>query len=75
MEVEVQGNVLVYETTVCCLECQYLHRPNPAEESFLCLKSLEKVSRELDEPAGCNGFDELKSFWAPRFVESLGVFV
>ena len=59
MEVEVQGRVLVFETSVCCLECQYLHRPNPVEESFLCLRSLEMVTRELDEPFGCNGFDGL----------------
>ncbi len=74
MEVEVQGRTLVYETTVCCLECQYLHRSNPVEEGFMCLRSLERVTRELDDPSGCNGFDEIEAFWVPRFVERLGVY-
>lgn len=74
MEVEVKGRVLVYDTTVCCLECQYLHRPNPDEDSFLCLRSLEAVTHELDEPAGCNGFEEIMAYWVPRFVERLGVY-
>ena len=64
----------MYEPAVCCLECQHLHRPNPVEESFLCLRSLENVTRELDESNGCEGFEEIKAFWSPRFVERLGVY-
>lgn len=48
-----------------CIECQHLHRPNPVEDRFMCLRSLETVHHELDEPRGCGGFEELKAFWVP----------
>jgi hypothetical protein len=74
MEVRVPG-VLVFEDRVNCLECQYLNRPNPAEDSFVCLRNLERVTRELDEPFGCDGFEELKIYWTPQYVERVGTYV
>lgn len=61
---------LVFEVLGSCLECQHLHRPNPVEDHFVCLRSLVKVVHELDEPQGCGGFEELKALWVPlRTVE------
>ena len=74
MEVQVPGGVLVIETQVNCLECQYLYRPNPDEDSFLCLRSLKLITHELDAPVVCGGFDELTVYWNPRYIESSGIY-
>lgn len=75
MEVEVPGRVLIIETQVNCLECQYLYRPNPDEDIFMCLRSLQMVTHELDEPFVCGGFEELKVHWNPWYVESSGIYI
>ena len=74
MEVEVPRGVLFIEARVNCLECQYLHKPNPAEDSFMCLKSLQRITHELDEPFTCKGFDDLQVNWVPLYVERTGAY-
>lgn len=61
--------MLVFEDKANCLDCQYLHRPNPVEDKFLCLRSLEQITHELDEAILCAGFEDLKIYWAPLFIE------
>ena len=75
MEVEVRGGVLYVKAMVNCLECQYLHRPNPVEDRFVCLRDLSRITNELDEPIRCDGFDELKVHWIPSFIERVGTYV
>ena len=75
MEVEVSRGVLVIETKVNCLECQYLIRPNPAEDRFVCLRDLTRITNELDELIRCDGFDDLKVQWIPSFIERVGNYV
>jgi hypothetical protein len=74
MEVRFPG-VPVFEDRINCLECQFLHRPNPVENSFVCLRNLKLVIHELDEPVGCEGFEELKVYWTPQYVERVGTYV
>ncbi len=75
MEVEDPREELLIETKVNCLECQFLYKPNPVEESFVCLRSLKRITNELDEPIKCEGFDELKVYWSPRYIERVGNYV
>lgn len=75
MEVEVPRGVLLIETKVNCLECQFLNRPNPAEDRFVCLRDLRMITNELDEPIRCDGFDDLRVHWAPSFIERVGNYV
>ena len=63
-------NMLKLVTRVNCVECQYLHMPNPVEENFLCLKTMEKVVHELDESIQCQGFIEIQTNWPPKYVEA-----
>ncbi len=56
---------LTHRTGITCLECQHLHRPNPVEDIFMCLRSLRLVEHELDEGVVCGGFDEIAAEWAP----------
>jgi hypothetical protein len=72
MEFEVTGGVPVFESKGNCLECQYLHRPNPEEDSFICLRNLRVITHELDEPVGCEGFDEIRTFWVPHYIDVYG---
>ncbi len=72
MEDEVRGGVLFITTMVNCLECQFLHKPNPVEESFVCLRNLKRITNELDDPIMCEGFDELKIYWSPKYIEQTG---
>ena len=41
------------EPEINCLECQYLHRPNPGEDIYLCLRTLENIIHEIDEYILC----------------------
>jgi hypothetical protein len=75
MEVEVRGGVLYIKAKVNCLECQFLHRPNPDEDVFICLRSLKTVTHELDEPIFCEGFDELRVHWVPSYDNRVGTYV
>ena len=75
MEVEVPRGVLLIEAKVNCLECQFLNRPNPGEDVFMCLRSLKMISNELDEPIKCGGFDDLQVNWSPRYIERVGNYV
>ena len=59
-------------TRVNCVECQYIHMPNPGEEIFLCLRTMEKIVHEIDESIQCRGFEEIQINWAPKYVEQLG---
>jgi hypothetical protein len=73
MEVRFPG-VPVFEDKVNCLECQFLNRPNPVEDVFMCLRSLKMISNELDELIKCGGFDDLKVLWVPSYVKSSGIY-
>ena len=72
MEFEVPGGVLIFESKGNCLECQFLHRPNQDEDVFICLKSLKIIAHELDEPIGCEGFEEITNYWMPRYIDVYG---
>lgn len=62
---EMDGGALVFGEGCSCLECQHLFRPNPVEDRFICLRSLEVVGHELDLPVECDGFEELLLCWVP----------
>ena len=53
---------------VRCLECMFLHQPNPVEDQYLCLRTLREVRHELDEPIECRGFKLVPYVWVPTFV-------
>ena len=67
--------MLVFENKVNCLECQHLHRPNPVEDNFICLRNLKRITHELDESVGCDGFEDLKVYWTPQYIERVGTYV
>ena len=72
MESVVPRSGFYYETKATCLECQQLHRPNPSEDVYLCLCSLENIQHELDFPVICYEYEDMKPFWTPIFIaESL----
>ena len=75
MDAETHGGLLVFETVVNCLECQYMHRPNPEEDVFICLRSLELIAHEIDDPIQCGGYEDLKLYWSPMFVEETRSYV
>jgi hypothetical protein len=56
-------------TGVNCIECQHLHMPNPVEDNYICLKTLEKLVHELDELIQCQGFEEIQATWIPKYVK------
>ena len=62
------------EGQVCCLECQFLHQPNPEEENVICLRTLLEVVHEIDYEIDCWGFRQIDSFWAPVYVASEDAF-
>lgn len=68
MESEVASGIFYYETEATCLECQYLHRPNPSEDSYLCLCSLEAIQHELDFPVICYNYEDMKQSWNPIYI-------
>ena len=74
MEFEVPGGVLVFESKGNCLECQFLNRPNPDEDTFICLKTLKTITHELDDPVGCEGFEEITNYWMPIYLEAYGTY-
>ena len=53
-----------------CLECQYLHNPNPSEDNYLCLRDFAQIKHELDEWIICEGFEETTSYWKPPYIEN-----
>ena len=69
MESTVHRNPLLYETKATCLECQYLHKPNPSEDIYLCLCSLENIQHELDFPIICYDYEDLKQLWNPIYID------
>ena len=72
MESEVPHGVFFYETRATCLECQYLHRPNPSEDVYLCLRSLENIQHELDTPVICYDYEDMKQNWTPIYISEVG---
>ena len=68
MESVVPRNPFFYETKATCLECQYLHRPNPSEDVYLCLCSLENIQHELDFPVICYDYEDIKQSWMPIYL-------
>ena len=72
MESEVPHGVVFNETKSTCLECQYLHRPNPSEDVYLCLRSLETVQHELDTPVLCFKYENMRSYWTPIYISEVG---
>ncbi len=68
MESVVPRGDFVYETKVMCLECQQLHRPNPSEDVYLCLWSLENIQHELDFPVICYDYEDMKPSWKPIYI-------
>ncbi len=54
---------------VNCIECQHLHLPNPVEDNYICLRTMEKLVHELDESIQCRGFEEIQALWNPKYVE------
>lgn len=68
MESEVPRGVFVYETSATCLECQYLHKPNPSEDLYLCLCSLKNIQHELDFPVICYDYEDMKPSWKPIYI-------
>ena len=75
VEVEDPREELLIETKVNCLECQFLYRPNPVEDNFVCLRNLKRITNELDETIMCEGFYELKVYWSPNYIEQNGNYV
>jgi hypothetical protein len=69
MSVIISNGDIFFETQVNCLECQYLHRPNPDEDHYLCLRTLEEIFHELDEYMTCFGYAVIETHWKPILVE------
>ena len=63
------------EPEINCLECQYLHRPNPGEDSYLCLRTLENIIHEIDEYILCLKFELIRSYWKPVHINDLKNYV
>jgi hypothetical protein len=60
------------ELRATCLECQYLHRPNPSEDVYICLCTLETIQHELDFPVICYNYEEIETSWKLVYIaESL----
>ncbi len=73
MESVVPRGEFFYETKATCLDCQQLYRPNPSEDVYLCLCSLETIQHELDFPVICYDYEDMRQHWKPIFIaESLG---
>ena len=72
MEFEVPGGSMIFDSKGNCLECQFLHRPNPDEDKFMCLRNLRAITHELDDNIGCEGFEEITNFWMPQYIEPYG---
>lgn len=51
-----------------CIECQYLHRPNPTEDIYLCLRDLKVISHEIDEYNNCIKFGYIQADWEPIYL-------
>ena len=62
--------LLIPKVKVNCLECQYLHNPNPVEDKYLCLRDLVEIEHELDEWIVCIDFEEIRSYWKPLYLEN-----
>jgi hypothetical protein len=70
--VELLTNTNYYdETLISCLECHYLYRPNPDEDHYMCLRTLEKILHELDDSVNCIEFVLLKAYWKPIYITEL----
>lgn len=69
------SNVFPYEAPGCCLECQFLYQPNPGEDVFVCLRTLDRIMHEIDGEIECCGFEEMWSMWVPEFIAELDCYV
>ena len=74
MEID-DPSILFTEARVNCLDCQFLNRPNPTEDIFMCLKTLNNVKHELDEQIRCDGFEVIKMNWELNYIENYGNFM
>ena len=69
MRVQISDDQIFIEALVNCLECQYLHRPNPNEDQYLCLRNLEKIIHEIDMQVPCFEFEGIIGYWKPVYLE------
>ena len=63
------------EPQISCLECQYLHRPNPSEDVYLCLRTLESIVHEIDDDVKCLEFELIRAYWKPVYINILRNYV
>ena len=56
---------------VSCIECRYLFMPNPDEDHYLCLRTLERIIHELDDVIVCGGYEKIPVVWKPCFIKEL----
>jgi len=59
---------------ISCLECQFLHQPNPEEDELVCLKTLQRVAHEIDCEFECDGFQYISPYWVPVYDSSKGMY-
>jgi hypothetical protein len=69
MRAQISDNDIFIEAPVNCLECHYLHRPNPNEDQYLCLRALEKIFHEIDMHMTCIEYEVIRALWKPVYVE------
>ena len=58
-----------------CIECQYLHRPNPSEDIYICLRDLKEISHEIDENVKCKMFNFIQALWKPIYLKEYKNFI
>jgi len=64
-----------HEDWVYCIDCHFLFQPNPEEDIFICLRSLEIIDHGVEEIIKCCGYQEVRNYWKPVFVASLNTYV
>jgi len=62
--------LLKIKVKVNCLDCQYLHNPNPGEDNYICLIELAQIEHELDEWIICGDFEEITAYWKPHYIKN-----
>lgn len=65
----------VDQIKVSCIECQYLHRPNPVEDIYLCLRDLKEIRYEIDDDINCIKFGFIEAEWVPVYLNEYKSYV